>query len=118
MPALRLCDTRLLESAILGLLLNAANASQTAGSQCVELECGVSDGDLTVGVRDYGPGMDVAAGAVGLQPVPSRRGFGVGLVISSATFERYGGLARHLRGDPGTRVVVSLPLAGLTRAFQ
>jgi two-component system, sensor histidine kinase RegB len=118
LPDLRLCDTRLLESAILGLLINAANASDAAGSQRVEFDCGIDDGDLTVGVRDYGPGMEDADAQVGLQPVTSKRGFGVGLVISSATFERYGGLARHLRGDPGTRVVVSLPLAGLTRALS
>jgi two-component system sensor histidine kinase RegB len=127
LPALPLHDCRLLESALLGLLLNAADASAAAGEHAVDVTVGVdgvdtgggartpSGGSLVVDIRDFGSGMPAGSGA-GRWPVPSAAGMGVGLVISSATFERHGGSVHHLApgdGRAGTRVHVRLPLAGM-----
>jgi two-component system sensor histidine kinase RegB len=100
----------LLESALLSLMINAATASVQASRPRVELQCDAQDGLLRVRIRDYGHGFP----DVGQRTRQHNgEGLGVGLVISSATIERYRGTAHHYPRDPGTEVVVSLPLDAL-----
>jgi two-component system sensor histidine kinase RegB len=91
-----------LESAVLSLLINGAQASARSERRRVDLAATVEGEALRVQIRDYGPGLSGERSASG--------GLGVGLVISSATLERYGAEARHYARDPGTEVVVTLPL--------
>jgi len=111
LPALQLGDTRLLEGTLLALLVNAANASAQAGSPRVVLSCRADARHLLITIRDFGAG--IGAAPHGLEAVASERGLGVGLVISSATIERYGGRVEYSPRDPGTEVNVSLPLSEL-----
>ena len=106
-PGRAVCYSRALESALLSLLVNAATASSRGGCTRVEFTATVRREVLTLRVRDFGPGFDPEAvdGA--------SRGLGVGLVISSATIDSHGGEARHFSRDPGTEVVVTLPLGPL-----
>jgi len=97
-----------LESAILSLLLNAAHASVGANRPRVEFSSTFESGEVVLKIRDYGAGF-VASGAS--HGERSSNGMGVGLVISSATLERHGAEARHFRREPGTEVVVSLPVS-------
>jgi len=105
-------DPRLLEGAVLNLLSNAATASRANDREVVEFACRVERQELIFDVRDYGRGIeeDFEPGKKG---VHSHEGLGVGLVISSSTFERYRAEARYENCDPGTRVVVRLPLSAL-----
>lgn len=107
----------LLESAVLSLLINAATASSGSGRDRVDFDAGADGEWLSLRIRDYGGGF-AAAGAAAAPTAGNgsrheARGLGVGLVISSATLERYGGSARHYARDPGTEVVVTLPLRRL-----
>lgn len=102
-------DSRLLESAVLSLLVNAATASAQAGRSRVEFAARLDGNRLTLHVRDFGHGF----GAASHRRNDARGGLGMGLAISSATIERYDGEAHHYPRDPGTEVVVSLPLQRL-----
>ncbi len=115
LPRATLGDTRLLEAAVLSLLVNAANASDARGETRVELACRAEPDRLIIAMRDYGPGLAQHV-EPGHTAVASERGLGVGLVISSATFERYDGTVAYHRCNPGTQVSVSLPFHALYRA--
>lgn len=99
-----------LESAVLSLLINAATASAAAARCRVDLSCRFAGETLTLHIRDYGAGFDAESPGTGTGN-GSAGGLGVGLVISSATLERHGGSARHYACEPGTEVVVTLPLS-------
>ena len=110
-------DPRLLEGAVLSLLSNAATASRANNRNEVVFTYRTKDGNFELEIRDYGQGIQLSSG-LGREAIRSSDGLGVGLVISSATFERYSGEARHTLCDPGTRVVVTLPLAALVEQDQ
>lgn len=97
-----------LESAVLSLLINAATASAAAARCRVDFSGRIAGETLTLHIRDYGAGFDAESPRTGNG---SADGLGVGLVISSATLERHGGSARHYACDPGTEVIVTLPLS-------
>lgn len=118
LPALPLRDLRLLESGLLGLLMNGADAQAGTPQPRIDLEQHVRDGTLHIGIRDYGVGMASDRSTLGRVPMAARDGeggMGVGWVISSATFERHGGHATVAAAEPGTRVHVELPLAQLAK---
>lgn len=102
-------SNHLLESALLSLMINAATASVLAQRPRVEVFWKVQDDLLDVRIRDYGHGFPEADHRARRQD----GGLGVGLVISSATIERYGATAHHYPREPGTEIVVSLPLDAL-----
>ena len=97
---------QLLESALLSLMINAATASAAAERPIVELQCALIDHCLDVRIRDYGHGI----AETDPKATSPNTGLGVGLVISSATIDRHGGTAHYYPRDPGTEVVVSLPI--------
>ncbi len=101
--AVNVLSSRPLESAVLSLLVNAAQASLREGLHEIELEAIVADSALTLRIRDYGAGFSTGDHV-------SLNGMGMGLAISSATLERHGGSAVHYRMNPGTQVVVTLPV--------
>ena len=117
LPDLPLRDVRLLESGLLGLLTNAADAQRDAAQPRIDMETTISGGTLHIAIRDYGTGIADDRRQLGRAPLPPREGgLGVGWVISSATFERHGGHASVTAAEPGTCVHVALPLAQLGRA--
>ena len=117
LPELPLRDVRLLESGLLGLLTNAADAQRDATQPRIDLETTIAAGTLHIRIRDYGTGIADDRALLGRAPLPpSEGGLGVGWVISSATFERHGGHASVTAAEPGTCVDVALPLAQLARA--
>lgn len=118
LPETALTDTLLLESGLLGLLMNAADAHRDDDSHAhaltrIDLSHEISADQLHLRIRDYGVGMPTDRGALGLTPSESSNGLGVGWIISSATFERHGGHASYESAAPGTCVHVWLPLPQL-----
>jgi len=97
------------------LLNNAADASQAAGSSCVELALAWHDGWLRGSVRDFGAGLDAGAAVLPGRLFQSSKpdGLGLGLVLSHATVERLGGvLAMDAADGGGVRVRFELPVTG------
>ena len=96
------------------LLNNAADAGEEAGDPRVELHLSYQDGILRGEVRDHGAGMDPERPllpAAGLFRSGKPQGLGVGLALSHATVEQWGG-EMTLTAAPGggTRIRFALPL--------
>lgn len=106
----------LLEHLLLALLNNAADASIEAGEQRIELALALQADTLRLEVRDHGPGMDSAAARrlQALFETTKPQGLGLGLALSHATVEHFGGhLALRPHPQGGSVVEVRLPLAAL-----
>lgn len=92
--------------ALVSLLNNAADASPEE----VELFCNWSDGEITLEIRDHGPGVsDKARLVAGRLPYTEKpgHGLGLGLLLANATIERLGGridLRNRAEGGAATRV--------------
>jgi signal transduction histidine kinase len=103
-------DVQLLEQALHGLVLNAAEASPDGAS--IRLSAARTGGETVLTVEDRGAGMPFAPGPTSLRPGPSTKRFGTGLGIPFAAkvVEVHGGT---LRFEPspagGTRVLIRLP---------
>lgn len=106
----------LLEHLLLALLNNAGDASVEAGEDRIEVAVALRDDTLRLAVRDHGPGLESAA-ARRLQTLfetTKPQGLGLGLALSHATVEHFGGhlaLRQHPQG--GSVAEVQLPLAAL-----
>jgi two-component system sensor histidine kinase RegB len=106
-PLLRADGT--LQQAILNLLDNAADTRSGA----LQLQLQWRERELTLRIRDHGPGiaLDIAQ-QIGKPFVTSKgKGLGLGLFLSHATVEHYGGeirLYNHAAG--GTEAVLRLPV--------
>jgi two-component system sensor histidine kinase RegB len=100
---------------IQALLNNAADASQQAGANRVDLHVEVSGNVLHASIRDYGAGFSQASPVLPgtLFRTSKPDGLGIGLVLSHATVERLGGTLSMQAAADGTGVVVSfrLPVA-------
>ena len=94
------------------LLNNAADAGEQAGIAQVDLHLVSDERGLRGQIRDYGVGFDQAQ-----PPLPAalfrtskRGGLGIGLALSHATVERFGGeLSMQATDGRGVRVEFSLP---------
>ncbi len=96
------------------LLNNAADASQQAGSQCVELKLSCQGGELIGEVRDEGNGFHETLPFESETLFRSSKpdGMGVGLALSHAAVERLGGSLTLQTAQPrGVRVKFCLPHA-------
>lgn len=114
-PELTILNERSLEQALLNLLDNAADASQ-ASQQPISLLAHWTEVDCIIEIRDHGTGLDSETAARIGQPFISTKsgGLGIGLFLSNATLERFGGkVALHPHPAGGTLTRVTLPLAKL-----
>jgi two-component system sensor histidine kinase RegB len=112
LPAPSIVNERTLAQAITNILNNAADAS----SEHVGFECRWTDRDLWLEVADRGPGVapEVAQGLGTATASTKESGLGLGLFLSHATFERFGGsVVFQNREGGGTVCRVDLPLAAL-----
>jgi two-component system sensor histidine kinase RegB len=95
------------------LLNNAADASEQAGSEQVDLRLAFEAGQLHGEIRDYGPGFSettpLLPGTLFRSNKPG--GLGIGLALSHATVDRLGGeLSMHAsRSGRGVTVSFKLP---------
>jgi two-component system, sensor histidine kinase RegB len=95
------------------LLNNAADASEQAGSEQVDLRLAFEAGQLLGEIRDYGPGFSettpLLPGTLFRSNKPG--GLGIGLALSHATVDRLGGeLSMHAsRSGRGVTVSFKLP---------
>ena len=106
-PAPAILKEPSLEHALLNLLDNAADASPAG----VELQASWNADQCVLEILDRGPGFDAAARSG--QPFISTKagGLGIGLFLSNATLERFGGKVELFdREGGGTRTRVTLPL--------
>jgi two-component system sensor histidine kinase RegB len=101
---------------IQALLNNAADASQQAGSNRVDLHIEASGKAMQASIRDYGAGFGHAnpllPGTLFRTSKPD--GLGIGLALSHATVERLGGTLSMQAAADGAGVVVSFRLPVVT----
>jgi signal transduction histidine kinase len=109
-------DRELLRRAVENLLRNAIRYSP-AGSN-IEIDVRGSASNASISVRDYGPGVPVAALSHIFDPffrVDNSRdmatgGIGLGLSITQRAIHLHHGQIRAENADPGLRVCMELPL--------
>jgi signal transduction histidine kinase len=109
-----LCDSRLLEHALVNLLLNACDASAEGASVQVGVE--TTPQGVSFVVRDEGPGIPPADAARVMQPFfstkPAGKGTGLGLAIANEIAKSHHGALVIGPGEGhGTRAAIQLPLA-------
>ena len=101
-----------LDHALLNLLQNALDASRQNGSHVVTLGASIDGGRVQFVIGDHGDGLS-ANRAVSLPAVSSKPdGLGIGLALARSTVERMHGELQAHSDAGGTRVCVTLPLAG------
>jgi two-component system sensor histidine kinase RegB len=104
------------EETVRQTLINILNNAADASPQAVEIEGTWNAVELTIEVRDRGPGItdDIAAKAGRAFFSTKAAGTGIGLFLANATIERLGGSVALFNRDGGggcTRVII--PLARL-----
>jgi two-component system sensor histidine kinase RegB len=98
-----------LDQAVLNLVANAITASPSWVSVSASVQ---PDARLELMIEDRGNGLNPgSAGAPGEQIVDSERGLGVGLFLSNATIQRFGGSLKARVTDAGTTMIIDLPIA-------
>ncbi|WIG54905.1 MAG: Sensor histidine kinase PrrB (RegB) [Rhodanobacteraceae bacterium] len=101
-----------LAHALLNLLQNALDASLRNGSHAVTLAATVDAGRIEFVIGDQGDGLSMSR-TVSLPAVSSKPdGLGIGLALACSTVERMHGELHAHSDEAGTRVCVTLPLAG------
>ncbi len=108
-PAPTLRRDRSLEHALLNLLDNAADASP----QGIELDVLWHHEGVVLKILDHGPGLDAGIAAHIGRPFFSTKGdgLGIGLFLSNATVERFGGRVELYNREPGGACTqITLPL--------
>ena len=116
-PAPVIAAERTLEQALLNLLNNAADVSPMG----IELEGRWTETQLTIEIRDRGPGIstDMAqrAGQAFFTTKGPEHGLGIGLFLANASIERFGGEVNLFnRAGGGACVRVNLPVHALRPA--
>jgi C4-dicarboxylate-specific signal transduction histidine kinase len=109
-------DRTQLEQVVFNLLQNAIEAvAPGPGQRIVRIETAVNGEDVTVAVRDSGPGLGSGQSERVFERFYTTKpnGMGMGLAISRSIVEAHGG---HLRADeragPGATFVFALPAVG------
>lgn len=106
-------DPDLMEQAIYGLMANAVDASPHGAELLVTVK--ESGKTMTIGIRDYGPGLPFKPEPGNLEPGPSTKRFGTGLGIPIAfkICQSHGwGLAFEIVEGAGTLVTITAPKSG------
>lgn len=97
-----------LDQAILNLIGNAITASPSWVAISARAQCG---NWLQIMIEDQGDGLTAdAEGAPGAQIVNSENGLGVGLFLSNATIQRFGGSLKARVTGEGTTMIIDLPI--------
>jgi len=96
-------------------LENLLNNAADTGSDELEMAVEWDDAEARIVIRDHGPG--VAPGIMENLGKPvlhaNRNGLGIGLMLSQATVERFGGhIGLRNHPDGGAQATLSLPIAG------
>jgi two-component system, NtrC family, sensor kinase len=107
-------DPRLLEHAVVNLLLNACDACANEGTVAVLARAGDGNRGLVVSVVDDGPGISHADAGRVLEPFfstkPSGQGTGIGLAIVQEIVASHRGTLTLASVSPhGTRATLQLP---------
>jgi two-component system NtrC family sensor kinase len=107
-------DPRLLEHAVVNLLLNACDASRPDDE--VTVRARRLDGDIEIAVEDVGSGISAADVGRALEPFfttkPRGQGHGLGLAVAHEIVASHRGtLALSPRAPRGTRAAIRLPPA-------
>lgn len=116
-PALLRGDQRLLEHALVNLLLNACDActAKSPSPSCVELVVRIAEGKVIFQVIDSGAGISPEAAARAMEPFfttkPAGQGTGLGLAIAHEIVKSHRGtLAIAPRAEGGTCADIALPV--------
>jgi two-component system sensor histidine kinase RegB len=115
-PHMTIIAEATIEQAIRNVLDNAAHATRSNGRSVVEVVARCSNGKLDLAVLDNGGGLDPAVrDEVGLRILSTKdRGLGIGLLLSRAALQRFGGnLELRSRPAGGVEARIDLPLQGL-----
>lgn len=112
-----------IEQVLINLLLNAIDATASLGHSSVSVAIAQSDDRALVEIRDSGPGIPDEIAEKITEPFFTTKktgeGLGLGLSISRAILEDYGGtLAFASAPGGGTLTTISLPLAGHRTRLQ
>lgn len=108
-PPPRILADKTLTQALLNVLNNAADAS----IENIEMEGRWDDDHLTLAINDRGRGISRAEQAAAFTPFYTTKshGQGLGLYLTRAVLERFGGeITLHNREDGGVRALIELPL--------
>jgi two-component system, NtrC family, sensor kinase len=109
------CDPRLVEQAIVNLLLNACDACEGGGD--VELTVQRDGGNVTFSVTDGGVGISPEAAARATEPFfttkPEGRGSGLGLAIASEIVAHHHGVLTVAPREDGRGTVACIRIARL-----
>ena len=110
-------DTRIVAEAtidqvIRNVLDNAAHATLENGRDHVAVRVSCRNGRLDIAVTDEGTGLDPNLREIGLRVVSTKdRGLGIGILLSRAALERFGGrLELENRPAGGVEAQIHLPL--------
>ena len=111
-----ICEHRTIAQSIANLLNNAADASRERDSHRVDLRVASDADGFEIVIDDFGPGFDGAEmerlGHAVFSTKPA--GMGVGLILSNATIDRFGGqVLLSNRPDGGARTEVRIPRRAL-----
>ena len=111
-------DEKLLEQAVVNLLLNACDACKPAGGE-VTIRAVESDGDVTIVVEDSGIGISGADVERALEPFFTTKaregGTGLGLAIAREIISNHRGTLKLApRAERGTSATIRLPPARRT----
>jgi two-component system sensor histidine kinase RegB len=103
------------DSTLCQALENLLNNAADTGSPRIEVRCQWGPHEAQIAIRDWGPGIDTEILQAAGKPLirASRAGLGIGLLLSHATVERYGGRIELLNAqDGGAVATLYLPLGG------
>lgn len=105
-----------LDQAVLNLLANAVTASPS----WVVISAGEKSGErLEMMIEDRGDGLKSGTDeSPGEQIVNSENGLGVGLFLSNATIQRFGGILKASVTGEGTTMIIDLPIAPTTNGHR
>ncbi len=107
-------DPRLIEHAVVNLLLNACDACSSGGNVVVSARDGDHNHGLLLTVADDGPGISHADADRVLEPFfstkPSGQGTGIGLaIVQEIVASHRGSLTLESVSPHGTRATIKLP---------
>ena len=115
-PELAIVAEATIEQAVRNVLDNAAHAARLNGRSDIEVRARCAQGRLAIAVLDSGAGIDpLVRDEIGLRVLStSGRGMGIGLLLSRAALQRFGGdLELRSRPKGGVEARIDLPLEEL-----